>query len=350
MNGAPLTGLQNNPPMATTNSHGVTSVTNIQYSTGNLKIEYQLSENYIGLNRVSVDQTINHLVLKGPFMRLTPQQLAFMDTFGYLVFPGLLNDRIDRIIEEFERVFATHGGGHDGKPHDGTARSCIVPFIDQNELLSSLIDDPRVDGIFISLLGEDYNYLGSDGNFYVGDTGWHSDTDWSGKMRGKPPRIFYKLAMYLDPVTRDSGALRVVPGSHKYGDIYAEALQEGLRRSMELWNITGAEAPAVSLDSNPGDVVVFNQNTKHSSWCGNKRRRMFTINCTARYADDEIPLLRNEVGAFARFWIDSVYGDAMLKTATPQRMVHLEQPLSHQDHLVEEVRKAKERMPEPSRG
>ena len=283
-------------------------------------------------------------------LQLTPQQIAFIDTFGYLVFPGLLADKIDRIIAEFESTFAVQGGGHNGKPHDGTARSCIVPFIDQNEYLSSLVDDPRVDGIFTSLLGEEYNYLGSDGNFYVGDTNWHSDTDWSGKMRGKPPRIFYKLALYLDPVTATSGALRVVPGSQHYGDEYAEALQATLRIAPDKLGIPGSQVPAIALESNPGDVVVFNQNTKHSAWGGNNRRRMFTINCTARYSEEEMPLLRNEIGAFARFWIDSVYGEAMLRNASPQRLVHLQQPLSQQGHLVEEVRKAKLTMKEPSRG
>jgi hypothetical protein len=283
-------------------------------------------------------------------LQLTPQQLAFMDLFGYLVFPGLLSDKIERITEEFEAVFAAHGGGHNGKPHDGSARSCILPFIDQSEYLSALLDDPRVDGIFTSLLGDDYNFLGSDGNFYVGDTGWHSDTDWSGKMRGKPPRIFYKLALYLDPVTRETGALRVIPGSHRYGDSYAEDLQQRLRASRETLGITGAEVPAIALESQPGDVVVFNQNTKHSAWGGGTRRRMFTINCTARYKNNEIPLLRNEISAFARFWVDSVYGETMLRMASPQRMVHLQQPLSQQDHLVEEVRKAKMTMTEPSRG
>lgn len=147
-------------------------------------------------------------------LKLTDQQIAFMDVFGYLVFPGLLSDRIERITQEFENTFATQGGGHNGRPHDGSARSCILPFIDQTEYLASLIDDPRIDGIFTSLLGADYNYLGSDGNFYVGDTNWHSDTDWSGKMRGKPPRVFYKMALYLDPVTATSGALRVIPAAN----------------------------------------------------------------------------------------------------------------------------------------
>lgn len=283
-------------------------------------------------------------------MRLTPQQLAFMDTFGYLVFPGLLLGEIGRITAEFEAVFANWGGGHGGKPHDGTARSCIVPFIDQSEYLSALLDDPRVEGIFASLLGDDFNYIGSDGNFYVGDTNWHSDTDWSGKMRGKPPRIFYKMALYLDPVSRDSGALRVIPGSQHYGDHYAEALQVHLRSAQDHWGISGSQVPAVALESHPGDVVVFNQNTKHSAWGGSNRRRMFTLNCTARYADADLPYLRNEISAFARFWTDSVYGPAMTGTAGPRRLVHLQQTLDNQGHLAEEVRKAKAAMPEPSRG
>ncbi len=105
-----------------------------------------------------------------------------MDTFGYLAFPGLLNDRIETISKEFEAVWTEHGGGHSGKAHDGTARSAIVPFIDQSEVLSSLLDDPRVNGIFTSLLGDDFNYLGSDGNFYVGDTGWQLPDGSSGKI------------------------------------------------------------------------------------------------------------------------------------------------------------------------
>lgn len=169
-------------------------------------------------------------------------------------------------------------------------------------------------------------------------------------MRGKPPRIFYKMALYLDPVAGSTGALRVIPGSQRYGDQYAEDLQRQLRNSKEMLGISGAEVPAIALTSNPGDVVVFNQNTKHSSWGGSNRRRMFTINCTAQYNEEDVPYLRNEISAFARFWIDSVYGDAMLHTANPQRMVHLQQPLQYQDHLIEEVRKAKMTMKEPSRG
>ena len=140
-------------------------------------------------------------------MRLTPQQLNFMETFGFLHFPGLIEDRIEAVIEAFEGVWAGYGGGHDGRPHDGTGRSCIVPFAGQSEYLSSLLDDPRIDGILGSLLGDDYVYLGSDGNYYAGDTAWHSDGGWP------RPIIYYKIAFYLDRLTRGRGAIRVIPGS-----------------------------------------------------------------------------------------------------------------------------------------
>ena len=106
-------------------------------------------------------------------MRLTDQQLRFMDTFGFINFPGLFAEDIDRIIDAFERLWASHGGGHHGEEHDRERRSALVPFIDQDEYLASLIDDPRIAGVIGSLLGDDYNYAGSDGNFYVGNTQWH---------------------------------------------------------------------------------------------------------------------------------------------------------------------------------
>ena len=75
---------------------------------------------------------------------LTEQQINFFETFGYLGFPSLMADRADEIEAAFEAVWAEHGGGHNGRPHDGLARSCIVPFIDQHEALCSLLDAPRI--------------------------------------------------------------------------------------------------------------------------------------------------------------------------------------------------------------
>jgi hypothetical protein len=275
--------------------------------------------------------------------QLSEQQITFFQTFGYLSFPGLMADRIQEIEQAFEAVWDNHGGGHNGRPHDGTARSCIVPFIDQSEILSSLLDDPRIHGIATALLGEDFNYMGSDGNYYVGDTRWHSD-GWHKEI------VHIKLAFYLDPLTANTGALRVIPGSHRIGDAFADGLQSQIRKSDELWGMAGRDVPAIALETNPGDLVCFNHNTKHAAFGGNTHRRMFTINLCQRYPETKLQDLRDYISGAARFWIDRVYGETMVRTAGPQRIRHLEQVMANDGHLAELSRKARETMPEPSRG
>ena len=275
--------------------------------------------------------------------RLTEQQISFYETFGFIGFPGLIKDIVQDVIDGFEEVFTTRGGGHYGKPHDGKARSCIVPFIDQSARLSALLDDPRIYAIPYTLLGEDFNYMGSDGNYYVGDTGWHSD-GWHPEMK------HLKIAIYLDPLTRDTGALRVIPGSHKPGDKFAEGLSKDIGQSESKWGVHGRDVPAMALETQPGDVLVFNHNCKHAAFGGSKHRRMFTLNCCQRYAPERIQDLKNYISGSARFWIDRAYGPAMMDTAGPQRMRHLEQVMANDGHLKELSRKARETMSEPSRG
>ncbi len=273
---------------------------------------------------------------------LTPQQHAFFRLFGFLSFPGLFADRIKAIQDEFEVVWAAQGGGHAGKPHDNKQRSCIGGFIDLSRSLSTLLDDPRVLGIAHDLVGEDFNYMGSDGNFYVGDTGWHSD-GWHTEV------LHIKLAFYLDPLTRDTGCLRVIPGSHQVGDKYAEGLGQGMGET----GLHGRDIPAMALETNPGDVVLFNHNTKHASFGGTTRRRMFTMNLCQRYPERLVPQLRDYLTGAARFWVEEPYwgpSAPMQGTASPERMRHLQQVIDNFSHVPELSRKARETMLEPARG
>ena len=251
-----------------------------------------------------------------PDLELTERQKDFLEQFGFLGFPGLIRDIVDEVTDAFEQVWAERGGGHNGQPHDGEQRSCIVPFIDQHPRLCALLDDERIHGILTSLLGDDFNYLGSDGNYYAGDTRWHSD-GYGCDLR------HVKIAFYLDELTRDTGCLRVIPGSHHIGDAYAETLQKDVRESEDNWGVSGAQIPAMALETKPGDVVCFNWRTKHAAFGSGARRRMFTINSCVRYPEDRIGDLKELISSGARFWIDRTYGETMVETAGPGRMVHL---------------------------
>ena len=271
-------------------------------------------------------------------MQLTTEQQNFFETFGFLQFPGLLRDQIESITQEFCGVFDDNG-----IEHDASKRTCLVPFIDRREKLCALLDDERVIAIADGLLGENWNYTNSDGNYYTGDTIWHPD---GSHTAGK----HIKIALYLDRVTRETGALRVIPGSHRL-----EAMENWSTRqaaqSQELWGIAQNEVPSFALESTPGDVVVFNHNLMHSAFGGSNQRRMFTINlCRHAQSAEEIDDLKDFISANARFWIDHMYGETMLFTATPQRQKHLQQVIDNEGHLAALSAKARMASQEPARG
>lgn len=250
---------------------------------------------------------------------LTKQQQAFFETFGFLVFPGFFAAEIDDITTEFERVWA-----ESGLTHDHLTRSGLIPFVDRSEYLSSLIDDPRIDLVVGSILGDDYNYTGSDGNYYVGNTNWHSDRTLDVPFRS------LKIAFYLDQVDAYSGCLRVIPGSCHHGDAFSDALHEVAPRSRfdrteEAWGVQGSEVPARAVASTPGDMLLFNHKTKHSAWGGGTRRRMFTYNFEEHMSDEQLTHLVQMVTDSVED--GRVYGEVMLRTAGADRMRHLEQRL-----------------------
>ena len=70
-----------------------------------------------------------------------------------------------------------------------------------------------------------------------------------------------KVAFYLDDeLDAETGALRVIPGSH---------LNEGLGDSLVAMDLEGADVPATVVDTRQGDVVLFDHRTKRE--CSNGR-------------------------------------------------------------------------------
>ncbi|MBT5871838.1 MAG: hypothetical protein HOH43_00355 [Candidatus Latescibacteria bacterium] len=235
---------------------------------------------------------------------LTDQQKRYFSDFGYIFLPGLMAEEIDWITEEYERAFRDHGVNH-----DGTQRSSLGKIIERSETMYRLIDHPNVTGLLAGLLGDDYNYLGSGADLYVGDGMWHPDCH-------DAPIRQVKWAMYLDPLTKDSGALRVVPGSHKQRWV-------GNLDTQDLWGISDEEVPCHVPVNTPGDVMVFDLQTLHNSVSGGRRRRMLNLvagaHCSTQSEKDfltrRIPGSRDEL-----MW------DRLVETAGEERMKHLRQP------------------------
>lgn len=258
-------------------------------------------------------------------MKLTQQQKDFFDTFGFLHVKGALKNEIGWITEEFETVNRTCVLNS-----DGTKKAAIVPFIDQSEKLCTLLEHPVVEGVAESLLGEDFNYLAGDGRYYSGDSGWHSDGWWDTTSK------FMKMAFYLDPLTRDTGALRVVPGSHIVADQFSTNRGNGGKNWNSDFGVHGRDIPASALETQPGDLAIFNHNTKHASFGGNSKRRMFTLNLGAHATTPaQLEHLKYYLGAHIPPWAPRTHTELMRSTANERRMRHLRQVIENEGHVAE---------------
>ena len=122
--------------------------------------------------------------------------------------------------------------------------------IEHRERLCTLVDDERIVAICNGVLGEHFNYASGDGNYYSGDTGWHPDGNWG--------QLFsVKIAFYLDDLTRDTGCLRIIPGSH-HPNHFVRAEGIDLNNSVELFGIEPRDFPGnLALETTPGDLVIF---------------------------------------------------------------------------------------------
>ena len=268
--------------------------------------------------------------------KLTEEQKRFFDTFGYLVFKGLFANEAQEISGHFDRVMTACSPeliDWKHRAHANEKRQFLTQFIDRDEYFSALLDDERILGIYKGLLGDDFIYRGSDANLFNCGTCWHSDT-YGALLKYRNVKIIF----YLDKLEADSGCFRVLPGSQHFGDKFANKLQAFLKKNdsyMDDLGLQDYEIPATIIPTDPGDIVVFDFRVKHATcFASDRLRRMFTICAAEKLRDEDIPALRDLIAAARNFDLKSYYGEAMVRTAGPERMVHLQQRLDNEDALL----------------
>ena len=252
---------------------------------------------------------------------LTPQQITFYKTFGFLVRRQVFSPEEMQIIErEFESLMLE---ARDGNPFDGKETQ-VVGCIERRPVFKSMIeDDTRIHGSVEQLLGPDFTLeeelrpetpnSGTYANLCVGDTTWHGDHGWhpSWYQGGDPDPKFVetryhpslKVAFYLDRVTRDTGCLRVIPGTHFvfwpakhpgdahhtvgpfteslasiHMDIPKNFLPDG---TLKQFDVMPRDVPCHAIESEPGDVIIFNHHLWHASFGGRAGRRRIALNFRA---------------------------------------------------------------------
>lgn len=217
---------------------------------------------------------------------VTPAQVHFFRTFGFLVLRGLFRDEVATISEGFDEVFAADEPDESHRPiHYDARRLTVGPgFVERSDKLSWIKSDPRFVGVLTSLLGPGYRDEESDGNIFYCDTAWHSDLYGSDLKH----RRYVKVYLYLDQLRRESGSLRVVPGTNSLTSSFATTLRGQLwevQGAREQFGLDGTEIPSWPIEVDPGDVIFGDYLTLHAAFGATGPRRMFTMNFSSPLPD-----------------------------------------------------------------
>ena len=159
--------------------------------------------------------------------------------------------------------------------HRNDRRLIIPAFVDKHPTLARLPDDERILEIARAILGDDVDTPRATGT-WPSDSEWHADT-YSAPMDQR----HIKLSFYLDRLRADSGAIRVIPGTHFWQSSYATGLRRSFRdygQSTEIFGVDSTEIPATVIDSDPGDLLIWDYRLIHASFNGLDRRRFFSVN------------------------------------------------------------------------
>lgn len=227
---------------------------------------------------------------------------------GYAVVRGVFApDEVARIAAAIDAVHAEgvahgrsfrHGNLFYTVRHDDTGAP-VVPMVQwpsyHNAVLDAVRLDPRWVALLSPLIGGDLkqiiNQLHWKAPGALGDFAWHQDSRFR-----KPDTAYRNLGdayvqtgLAIDPHTQQSGAMRMIPGSHRNGPLALDTSAEVLGNEMtdDALRAAGIDpASVIDLELQPGDVAMWSPYLVHGSGRNTAdHQRRFYINGYVRAQD-----------------------------------------------------------------
>lgn len=221
---------------------------------------------------------------------------------GYAVVKAVFRpDEVRELALAFDRVYA-QGLHHPAsfrhqnvlfRLADDPALGRIVRMVQWPAYFDAVLARYRIDrrilGILAPLIGEDLKQIinqlhwkppGARGVEF----GYHQDIRFRRPREAyrAPAASYVQTGIAIDPHTRDNGAMTILPGSHRLGELAFEAAGRVMDRALsddDLRALGVDPASKVDLVLEPGDVALWHLNLIHGSGPNTSTRdRRFYLN------------------------------------------------------------------------
>lgn len=218
---------------------------------------------------------------------LTRDQLEHFTTFGFVVARAAFSPPETEQLQRAAEAACREVLEREPQPDDVVWEPGQVEARDD---LRWLMEDDRIFGPVTELMGGTFIWFGSELMRGVDRNGgpvhhWHTDGETD---PAKLPFRRLKVMIYLDSLRKDSGALRLIPGSHR-SPLYDQLLpfhQVHTSAEPRFFGIAGPELWCYPVETDPGDVVFVNPWTFHAVYGNSGTRRNLVLKYSERPASD----------------------------------------------------------------
>jgi hypothetical protein len=195
---------------------------------------------------------------------LTADGIAHFRAFGFLVLrdcfdAAALSDEVNRTLDDGVR------SSFDVDVAGGISFSYVPMMCEHTPGSLSLLD--TLAQTAAELLDRSVLPVRAKATRYAAGAGWHCDSDLDMPSVG--------FLAYLEPLRANTGALRVLPGSHRpaFSSAVAQYLEERRGMGVEPDFTDFTSVPGLAVDTDPGDIIVFDEHIYHGSAGGSNRRQ-----------------------------------------------------------------------------
>src|SRR6266852_1561007 len=159
---------------------------------------------------------------------MTEDERRKLDTDGYLAIERLMDERLlDQVRRRVDELFTQEGAqaGAEFKQEPHSRR--LANLVDKGEVFERVIGTPRILDCMEHVLGPRFKLSSLNVRSADPDNGWsqplHAD---SGAVADERGYWVCNSVWMLDDFTADNGAIRMVPGSHKWRRLPQDALAD----------------------------------------------------------------------------------------------------------------------------